>query len=279
MLKKIISGCQTLAGLGALDAAIKLEIKNGGWIPKGRFSETGVQPEAYNLREMGLGEPVGFMEKNIVDSDGTLILAQGEFQKEVGLLKKWADKHHRPLMHMDLACTPAFRAAQILATWIRQQRIETLHVDGPEEDRNPELYHRTLNIIESAYHLHLIDDSMGGLEKDLAKEAPEPPGTLEQAVNRLISDLPLRDKVSIANMTFDELGSLDPVLGDDIGFEFGLWNKNASLIESCRFASGQKQINPARASRIIIEALWEKLRKTHKLRVVRKDPAEELTNP
>ena len=254
-----------------MDAAVKLEISNGGWIPRGRFTEAGTQPEAYNLREMRPRGDTGFMEQNIIDSDGTLILAQGDFAKELKLLKNYAAKYNRPLIHMNLESTPAFKAAQAIVTWIRQQRIETLHVDGPVEDNNPDLYQKTLDIIECVYHLDLIDDNMFDLEKELTKHAQEPPGTVDQAVDRLISELPLKDKVSVANMAFDELGSLDPTLGEDIRFEFGLWNKNESLIDSCRFVSGQKKFNPATASRVIIDALWEKLRKTHKLRVVEKN--------
>ena len=52
MLKKIISGGQTSADQAALDAAIKLGIDHGGWIPKGRTTETGILHENYDLREM-----------------------------------------------------------------------------------------------------------------------------------------------------------------------------------------------------------------------------------
>ncbi|MBW1606501.1 MAG: hypothetical protein JRF45_08970 [Deltaproteobacteria bacterium] len=38
MLKKIISSGQTEAELAALDAAIKLEVPHGGWIPKKKIA-------------------------------------------------------------------------------------------------------------------------------------------------------------------------------------------------------------------------------------------------
>ena len=41
MIKKIISGGQTGADQATLDAAIKLEFPYGGWIPKGRMTESG----------------------------------------------------------------------------------------------------------------------------------------------------------------------------------------------------------------------------------------------
>ena len=48
---KIISGGQTGADQAALDAAVKYNIPHGGWIPKGRITESGPLPSRYNLKE------------------------------------------------------------------------------------------------------------------------------------------------------------------------------------------------------------------------------------
>ena len=42
---KIISGGQTGADRGALDAAIEVGIEHGGWCPTGRVAEGGVIPQ------------------------------------------------------------------------------------------------------------------------------------------------------------------------------------------------------------------------------------------
>jgi len=73
MLSKIISGGQTGAHLAALDAAIELGIPNGGWIPKGRKTEGGTLPDKYQLQGMPTASYPARTERNIVDSDGTLI--------------------------------------------------------------------------------------------------------------------------------------------------------------------------------------------------------------
>jgi hypothetical protein len=52
MLKQIISGGQTGADQGALDAAIKLGFPHGGWIPEGRQTEDGILPDRFYLHEM-----------------------------------------------------------------------------------------------------------------------------------------------------------------------------------------------------------------------------------
>ena len=77
MLKKIISGGQTGADRAALDAAIRLGIPHGGWIPKGRIAEDGPLAATYRLREMPTGGYAERTEKNVMDSDGTLIISHG----------------------------------------------------------------------------------------------------------------------------------------------------------------------------------------------------------
>jgi hypothetical protein len=44
---------------------------------------------------------------------------------------------------------------------------------------------------------------------------------------------------------------------------------NKELFESCRMVSGNKNLNEGTAALVIIERLWEKLRGTHTLRVVK----------
>lgn len=51
IVEKIISGGQTGADRGGLDAAIALGIPHGGWCPKGRRAEDGKVPKRYRLRE------------------------------------------------------------------------------------------------------------------------------------------------------------------------------------------------------------------------------------
>ncbi len=78
MIKRIISGGQTGADQAALDVAIKLDISHGGWIPKGRLTEDGPLPDKYKLQEMPTSSYPKRTEKNILDSDGTLILSHGK---------------------------------------------------------------------------------------------------------------------------------------------------------------------------------------------------------
>ena len=68
MLYKVISGGQTGADVAALDVAIELNIPHGGWIPKGRKTESGPLPAKYQLQEMSTGSYTRRTEQNVIDS-------------------------------------------------------------------------------------------------------------------------------------------------------------------------------------------------------------------
>ena len=76
MLEKIVSGAQTGADRGGLEAAIAKGVPIGGWIPQGRRAEDGVVPEKYaGLVETRSTSYLVRTELNVKDSDATLILS------------------------------------------------------------------------------------------------------------------------------------------------------------------------------------------------------------
>jgi len=109
MLKKIISYGQTGAGQGALDAAINLNISYGALIPKEAATRINLFPGKYNLQELHTSSYPEPTEKNIIDSDGTLIMSHGKLTGESKLTQECAEKHSRPCLHIDLYVTSAFR--------------------------------------------------------------------------------------------------------------------------------------------------------------------------
>ena len=93
--------------------------------------------------------------------------------------------------------------------------------------------------------------------------------TVKEAVDLLIELLPLKDRTIIANMTIGELISLNSTLGAYIRNKFGIFVGNKELLESCRWWSKDQNLHPEQAPMVIIKELWQQLRKTHKLRVVK----------
>jgi len=74
LCQKIITGGQTGADRGALDACLENNFSCGGWCPKGRRAENGIIPEKYPLKETLEMEYPFRTIKNVIESDGTLII-------------------------------------------------------------------------------------------------------------------------------------------------------------------------------------------------------------
>lgn len=95
------------------------------------------------------------------------------------------------------------------------------------------------------------------------------PDTIDEAVNLLKDELSFGDRTIIANMKEDDLRNLDFVFRSRIMFEFGLWNENYNLLQSCRDKSGQPSLGPDMASNFIIKRLWKTLQNTPVLKVMK----------
>ncbi len=84
------------------------------------------------------------------------------------------------------------------------------------------------------------------------------PKSVDQAVDRLTSELSFTEKAMIVNKSEEELIDLQFTLGEYIRKEYRL-DENDDLMESCRFISKVDEINIGHASFIIILELWRKL--------------------
>ncbi|MBW2044107.1 MAG: putative molybdenum carrier protein [Deltaproteobacteria bacterium] len=250
MLKKIISGGQTGADRAALDVAIELGIPHGGWVPKGRKTENGRLPETYRMREISSISYSWRTEMNVVDSDGTLIISHGKLTGGSALTRTLAGKHRKPCLHIDLDSMDAPKAAEIVRLWIETRGIETLNVAGPRASKDPEIYEAAKSFLVAV----------------IVKTLPR---TVDEAVDRLISELPLKSRIAIANMPEEELSCLHPTVGEYIRRRFGLWSGNRALMESCDGAVHTRGLQVDDASGIIILAFWKKLKETHVLRTVK----------
>jgi hypothetical protein len=95
------------------------------------------------------------------------------------------------------------------------------------------------------------------------------PKTLDEAVGRLLSELPLRYRIEITRMKEEHLQNLHSTIGVYIKNQFGLWTENRELMEACISRGVNAFPNPDVASHVIIRALWKRLQKTHSLRLVK----------
>jgi hypothetical protein len=254
MIKKIISGGQTGADRAALDVAIKMGIAHGGWIPKDRITEDGSLPDKYQLQEMPTASYPARTEQNVIDSDGTLIICRGKPTGGSDYTREMTLKHKKPLLHIDLNLATSYYAASLILSWVNLHLIEVLNVAGPRASKDPDIYNDVFRILEMTFKMHRIDESkpIDETQIDERKRPSNPPRTVNDAVERLSSELALKDKVTIANMAETEISTLHSNLGEYIRNEFDLWHNNKDLLTSCCFFAKRDDVHIDEASSIII---------------------------
>jgi hypothetical protein len=129
-LHKIISGGQTGVDQAALDVAISHGLQHGGWCPRGRLCETGVIPEKYRLVETESYEYRFRTERNVVESDATLILYRRKLTAGTAYTYRMAKKHGKPFLLVDLE---ANFPVQSVVRWLEDAGVRVLNVAGPRE--------------------------------------------------------------------------------------------------------------------------------------------------
>ncbi len=128
---KIVSGGQTGVDRGALDAALATGIEHGGWCPAGRLAEDGQIPAKYQLAELRSRYYPDRTEKNVRDSDATLILYRGRMTGGTKLTQRLCRQIGRPELSVSIA-NPS-RAREKIVAWLNEVRPPTLNVAGPRE--------------------------------------------------------------------------------------------------------------------------------------------------
>ncbi len=105
----------------------------------------------------------------------------------------------------------------------------------------------------------------------LNKPAPAGlPRSVKEVVDILYSDLSLRDKVILASMSENDLEtSVYLALAKTIRREFGLYSGNHELLASCSSFLGNGYDKFEDPAMVIVKELWHKIRKTHRLQVIK----------
>ncbi len=273
-LTKIISGGQTGADQAALDAAIELGIDHGGWVPKGRLTEAGPLPEKYQLQEMPTASDPERTERNVLDSDGTVIFSRGPLTGDSKLAAEFAGKNGRPWLHIDLRRAHALKASADLHHWVVSKGVRVLNVAGPRASEDPGIHNDVYQAIWGLFTLDVMGAETGPNVRafrleDFAQRIADRPETVEEAVEFLEKHLPLEHRVNLSRKDDDELDDLQPSVGVWLRETFGLWKENEKLLKSVDEWSGRKIRSADEASLVILKALAQKLRKTHRLRVIK----------
>lgn len=136
-IRKVISGGQTGVDRAGFDAAIVAGIPIGGYCPKGRLAEDGTIPDKYPMIELESPESYYRTEKNVLQSDGTLIINKGELSQGTKLTVDFCVQYGRPRLVVQLDADKIVEPAQVIR-WVKAQLISTLNIAGPRESKFPE---------------------------------------------------------------------------------------------------------------------------------------------
>jgi len=145
---KIISGGQTGADRAGLDAAIKLGLDYGGYIPRGRMTERG--PLSFKYKRMTELSSRGYRLRtirNVLKADATLIFCSGSPSGGTALTLRTARAAEKPCLLVNFRNLDTKGAAQAIKTWIGELKPTILNVAGPRESKSRGMHKKVLAVL------------------------------------------------------------------------------------------------------------------------------------
>lgn len=145
---KIISGAQTGVDRAALDSALKHGQACGGWCPEGRRAEDGRIDEIYPVTELPGGGYAERTLKNVLDSDGTVIIYFGAPGGGTEKTLYHCIGHQKPYLLLDAGEVDSERAAERIHQFMRELPGERLNFAGPRASGEPAAYDYALRAVD-----------------------------------------------------------------------------------------------------------------------------------
>ena len=146
---RILSGGQTGVDRGALDAALDLGVECGGWCPAGRLAEDGIIPERYPVIELDNGGYAERTAQNVVDSDGTLIISNGEPMGGTRETIERCIENGKPYLIIKYREMSPAGAEENALRFLQNRNIRRLNVAGPRASQWPEGHALTYQIMSA----------------------------------------------------------------------------------------------------------------------------------
>ena len=154
-VEKIVSGGQTGVDRAALDVALAMGIECGGWCPRHRRAEDGRIPDRYPLSETSSASYSQRTRRNVRDSDGTLILLDGEPRGGTLLTQRTAVERGKPCLLVDVSGP---LSAEEIRTWLSAHGIQVLNVAGPRESQSPGITLAATQLLHEVLSCHATPD-------------------------------------------------------------------------------------------------------------------------
>jgi hypothetical protein len=140
---RVISGGQTGADRGGIDAAVDLGIATGGHAPRGWRAEDGVIPVELRAGMMTTESPHYFVRTrlNVEVADGTMVISfssplpPGGSRDTIALARRVGKPyHHVTLLQSGRLTNFVLERAR---AWLAEHGVRVLNVAGPRESREP----------------------------------------------------------------------------------------------------------------------------------------------
>jgi Circularly permutated YpsA SLOG family len=143
----VISGGQTGVDRGALDAALEFGVPCGGWCPSGRLAEDGVIPARYPVTELPGAGYDERTQKNVEDSDATLIITFGQASGGTARTIEVCENLARPHLIVDAVSVTVEEAVCWAVRFMREEGVGQLNVAGPRASGEPRAYEYSLALV------------------------------------------------------------------------------------------------------------------------------------
>jgi hypothetical protein len=95
--------------------------------------------------------------------------------------------------------------------------------------------------------------------------------TVDEVIDDIIAEMPLDDRVRIANLDEDGIAVVQLALGKYLRYLIDNQSEdvNEKLLKDCIKQSGNETLDEDEAALYILKELWNRLRETHRLRAVK----------
>ena len=111
------------------------------------MSEDGTVPTEFPLQELAGSGYSERTAKNVQDSDGTVIVFNGELEGGSGFTAEVCRRERKPCCLIDASALSIEESVQQLAAFVAQHGIEILNVAGPRASKWPDAERQVYDLI------------------------------------------------------------------------------------------------------------------------------------
>ena len=145
-VQHIISGGQTGADRGGLDAALRLNIPHGGYCPLGRKAEDGRIPDVYDLQEMDTDDYRIRTRRNVAFAHATIVFAYGPLDGGSLLTLKFCHELRTQCLIVDLQA----KRPMGIKSFLKSAKPKTLNIAGNRESKSPGIQVKVRDVLVEA---------------------------------------------------------------------------------------------------------------------------------